>query len=103
LRVEKREERERIKAEKQAARERKRIEKENSKRAIQPSQKGKRKASKPLTKPQKKKPRVVVAVVDEVVDRGDPPPERTSRFGRNIKTPRKFKQYIFFTAVCIVT
>jgi hypothetical protein len=91
LRVKKKKERERIKAEKQAARERQRIEKDNSKKAIQPSQKGKRKASKPLPKQQKKKARVQVVAEVEDAEAQNPSHVITTRGGRNIKLPSKFK------------
>jgi hypothetical protein len=92
LRVKKKKERERIKAEKQAARERQRIDKENSKKAIQPSQKGKRKASKPVMKPVKKKQKRGVDAEDKGnAQARDPSPVRTTRSGRNINLPQKFK------------
>jgi hypothetical protein len=92
LRVEKREERERIKAGKQAARERKKQEKQNTQKSIQTSQKGKRKALKPVTGPvQEKQKRGVDADDGGDAQTRDPSPVRTTRGGRNIKIPQKFK------------
>ena len=92
MRFEKREERERIKAEKQVARERKKEEKQNTQKSIKTSQTGKRKASKPFTKPvQKKQKRGVDAEDGGDAQTRDPSPVRTTRGGRNIKIPQKFK------------
>ncbi|PVH93240.1 hypothetical protein DM02DRAFT_541949, partial [Periconia macrospinosa] len=92
LRVKKKEERERIKAAKQGARERKKQEKQNTQRSIQTSQKGKRKASKPITNPvQKKQKRGADAEVGGDAQARDPQPIRTTRGGRNISLPSKFK------------
>jgi DDE superfamily endonuclease/Tc5 transposase DNA-binding domain len=95
LKVEKREERERIKAAQKAARERKKQEKQNTQKSIQTSQKGKRKASNPPAKKQKKQRRTGSSV--EGAEMGEdaraisPLPTTTTRSGRNIKLPRKFK------------
>jgi hypothetical protein len=95
LRAQQKEERERINAKKQAERQRKKTEKENSKKAIQTSQKGKRKALKPPTERQKKQARIEVATEAEVEAQDalarDPSPVRTTRGGRNITLPQKFK------------
>jgi hypothetical protein len=95
LRAQQKEERERINAKKQAERQRKKTEKENSEKAIQTSQKGKRKALKPPTERQKKQARIGVATEAEVEAQDalarDPSPVRTTRGGRNIKLPQKFK------------
>ncbi|PVH90561.1 hypothetical protein DM02DRAFT_607318 [Periconia macrospinosa] len=70
-------------------------EKQNTKKPIQTPQKGKRKASKPPAKRQKKQSCVGGAAEAAVKAQGDQPrdpsPVRTTRGGRNIKLPQKFK------------
>ncbi|KAF1936086.1 hypothetical protein EJ02DRAFT_355103, partial [Clathrospora elynae] len=88
------ENRERMKAEKAAqTAEHARIkqaqnEAQNTEKALQLSQKGKRKAS---SKPSTQKRRKVAREVVEVEEPAPAPPPRTSRRGRNINLPKKFK------------
>jgi vacuolar-type H+-ATPase subunit I/STV1 len=95
---EKRVERERLKEEKEKERAAKLIEKERQKaardaqKAIQLSQTGKRKASQASKTPKKRQKRVVV-VPSQVQDEGAAlaAPTLTTRCGRNVKLPSKFK------------
>jgi hypothetical protein len=95
LKIRKQEEKTRIEAEKQRERECQKRENENSKKAIQTPVKRKRKALKPPAKRQKKQTRMEVAAEDAVEAQDalarDPSPVRTTRGGRNIKLPQKFK------------
>ncbi|KAI1514559.1 Pogo transposable element [Pyrenophora tritici-repentis] len=75
-----------------AARREQQKQQENSDKAIQPSQKGKRKASRPLPKQKKRQKRVDGSVASGVAIEATPAqPARTSRGGRNIKIPAKFR------------
>jgi len=83
--------REKEKAEKAAERARKK-EARNAAKALQTAQKGKRKASQPPTQSNKRQKRVVDAVVAaEASGAASAAPPRTTRHGRNVKLPSKYK------------
>jgi hypothetical protein len=64
----------------------------NTQKAIQTSQRGKRKASKPAAKPQPKKRRVGGAARAAVVEVPAPaPPSTTTRRGRTVNTPARYR------------
>jgi hypothetical protein len=76
----------------EAARKQGEKEQKDLEKAIQTSQTGKRKASRPLPKQQKRQKRVGGGVASSVaIEAALAQPARTSRGGRNIKTPAKFR------------